>query len=630
MTRSKLDHSKPLRKKLLPLCIGIASCGLTAPLVQAVTFGSGDFEGSFTSQLSVGTSWRIQDQSDALISIGNGGTAPSNTTDDGNNNFKKGDQFSTIFKGSHDLSLRYNNVGGFFRVKYWYDTELNDENHNHGHIANGYQSNQQLNDDGFSDFAKFSGFELMDAYVFAELELGEMPLDVRLGRQVLSWGESTFIQGGVNIINPFDVSAFRRPGAEIKEGLIPVEMLSINLGITDNLSLEAFYQLKWAKTELEGCGTYFSTSDFAADGCNALPFAATVPDQGYQATLPLLRTSDVEPDDDGQFGFAVRYLVDSIDTEFGAYFINYHSRNPLINATRSSVLGDITLPASLGGVVVQNVPLAHAALASTLAAQLTPVVGAADAAFLASQMISTSFNATYNLVFPEDIQVYGLSFATNIGEWAVSGEYSYRPELPVQINGNDVLAAGTLNDATIFLPGQTGNAILAGVAPGQSAAGWREFEYSQAQVTLLRFFDQVMGASRLTLIGEAGAGYVHDYNEAFNYGRNTVFGLESQGGSGGYMTKFSWGYRVRAGLEYPNLLAGVTVKPTMSFLHDMKGNSPSPGQQFLEDRKTLGLGVNFEYLSRYSAGINMTRYFGKDYNPLEDRDFVSLTASVSF
>ena len=48
---------------------------------------------------------------------------------------------------------------------------------------------------------------------------------MRAGKQVVNWGESTFIGGGINSINPIDVSAFRRPGAEIKEGLIPVNML---------------------------------------------------------------------------------------------------------------------------------------------------------------------------------------------------------------------------------------------------------------------------------------------------------------------------------------------------------------------------------------------------------------------
>ena len=37
------------------------------------------------------------------------------------------------------------------------------------------------------------------------------------------------------------------------------------------------------------------------------------------------------------------------------------------------------------------------------------------------------------LDFPEDIRLYGLSFNTNIGDWAFSGEYGFRPNQPLQV-----------------------------------------------------------------------------------------------------------------------------------------------------------------------------------------------------
>ena len=132
----------------------------------------------------------------------------------------------------------------------------------------------ELNDDGFNDYAKFSGIELLDAFIYGEFELGDMYLDARLGRQVVSWGESTFIRGGINAINPIDVAAFRRPGAEIKEGLLPVSMLYANLAVTDTLSAEAFYQLKFEETAIDGCGTFFSANDLTAEGCDTLTLGA--------------------------------------------------------------------------------------------------------------------------------------------------------------------------------------------------------------------------------------------------------------------------------------------------------------------------------------------------------------------
>ncbi len=84
----------------------------------------------------------------------------------------------------------------------------------------------------------------------------------------MSWGESTFIGSGINSINPIDVSAFRRPGAEIKEGLIPVNMFYVSQSLTDNLSAEAFYQIEWDQTVVDNCGTFFSQPDIIADGCD--------------------------------------------------------------------------------------------------------------------------------------------------------------------------------------------------------------------------------------------------------------------------------------------------------------------------------------------------------------------------
>lgn len=69
------------------------------------------------------------------------------------------------------------------------------------------------------------------------------------------------------------MSAFRRPGAEIKEGLIPVNMFYVSQSLTENLSAEAFYQLEWDQTVVDNCGTFFG-GIIAADGCTEnLPYA---------------------------------------------------------------------------------------------------------------------------------------------------------------------------------------------------------------------------------------------------------------------------------------------------------------------------------------------------------------------
>lgn len=582
-----LSRRHPLRSVILAALV-------CSPTAHAVDFNLGDVQGTFNSQISIGASWRAEDPERSNISVGNSGTALSNTPDDGTQNFNKGATFSKIVKGVHDLKLTYENYGAFLRGKYWYDFKLENDGVDHGHIANNYVPGAKLNDDDFSDFGKFSGAELLDAFVYGSFEVGSMPLDLRVGKQVVSWGESTFIQGGINSINPIDVSAFRRPGAEIKEGLLPVNMIYANLGATNNLSLEGFYQINWSKTEIDGCGTYFSTVDFAADGCNALPFAASLPDQtnlGVPGAV-LNRTSDEEPDDSGQFGLAARYYGEGLDTEFGAYYLNYHSRAPYISGNKSTTGFNSLVPA-LGG---------------------TP---------------DTDFDGTYKIVFPEDIQVFGLSAATNVGSWAISGELSFRPDMPIQINGNDLLT-GILTDG---LAGSAAD-LFSSLAPGGSADGFDEYDVYQAQATAIKFFDQVFGASRLTLVSEVGMTYIDSFREAdeggHRYGRNPIFGTAAAGEKEGFVTQFAWGYRARANLRYSDVFAGVNLTPTLAWSHDVEGYSPAPAQQFNEGRKAMSLGLNADYMETYTAGLSYTRFFGGKFNELRDRDFIAFTLGASF
>ena len=82
---------------------------------QAVSFNIGEIEGQFDSSLSVGASWGMRDADKKLVGVSNGGTGQASTGDDGRLNFKKGETFSKIFKGIHDLELKYGDSGVFVR-----------------------------------------------------------------------------------------------------------------------------------------------------------------------------------------------------------------------------------------------------------------------------------------------------------------------------------------------------------------------------------------------------------------------------------------------------------------------------------------------------------------------------------
>lgn len=612
-----------LRLAKLPLVTLISS--LMWNPAHALEFSLGDVEGRFDSNISVGASWRMGDRDPSLISALNGGKATGNAVnDDGNLNFNKNDSFSKIFKGVHDLSLSYDNVGAFVRGKYWYDFELKDESQRWGNGPSGYATNKPLNDDGFNDYAKFSGAEILDAFVYGNFDLGEMPGTVRLGRQVVSWGESTFIQGGINAINPIDVAAFRRPGAEIKEGLLPVNMLFGSLGVTDNLSAEAFYQLEWEETAIDGCGTYFSTVDYIAQGCDKLTLGSAAVLSGFPqfasdsaanaAGFFVERGADIEAKDEGQFGLAFRYFAEELNsTEFGFYYMNYHSRLPVASGVTTGS-DQMTNTGNTQPFIPDNL-LFHG-----------------DDPLLQQ-------NPVYFSEYLEDIELLGLSFATTAGEVALSGEVSHQKDMPLQINGAD-LVGSILTAGTQTLPNGDQNPMNSEVfsayfgggntPSGTIISGYDRFDVTQAQMTAIKFVDRVMGASRVTLIGELAMNHIHSFSNAdqggIRYGRASEFG---QAGTDGFTTQDSFGYRARAIFSYPDAVAGINLKPSIALAHDVEGYSPvSTG--FVEGRKAISLGLKAEYRNTYNASLSYTFYDGGDFDIIKDRDFLSASFGVSF
>ncbi|MFT6463224.1 DUF1302 domain-containing protein [Halopseudomonas sp.] len=592
----------------LPLAIGLASFAGSA---NAITFNIGDVQAQFDSQLSVGASMSTQGADKRFIGVANGGEAAARTSDDGRQNYEAGDVFSKIFRGVHDLELSYGDSGAFFRGKYWYDFETKD----------GSQRFYDIDDSGRPPLVKGAGTALLDAFVYHNYTIGQNPGNVRLGRQVVSWGESTFIQNSINSINPVDVAAFRRPGAEIKEGLLPVEMLYISQGLTDNLSMEAFYQLKWHPFAIDNCGTFFG-SDTLATGCNDRLVVAGVDNpQGEQPSqLTIVRAQkDQDASDSGQFGVAFRYYAAALnDTEFGFYAMNYHSRAPFY----SSIAG---LPPGVGN----------------------PIAGYDG---------QGSGPAGYFFEYPEDIRLYGVSFATNISGTAVSGEVSYRPNMPMQINTGDQSRMALVNPAT----GQDNTHRGLTLGPGgigQEVPGYLRKEFYQAQVTAIHFVERVLGASRLALVGEAGVNYIGGLGDTTKFGRDSLFGqspyVEGDTGPGvvagqcssfqgtpvggspnaeswcendGFYTEWSSGYRLRASLDYSNVFAGINLSPNVSWSHDVTGYGPN----FSEDAKAINIGLNADYGNKYSASLSYTDFFDGKYNTNVDRDFLSASVSVNF
>ncbi len=646
------------RKKYLATAIPL----LMAAQAQSFEFFMGEIEGSLDSQISMGSSWRMEGKDDSLIQGQTPGQNNAVNNNDGDLNFEDGDSFSQILKGSHDLQISYQNVGAFVRGKYWYDGTLEDSD--------------TVDDENSHDLAKFSGAEVLDAFIYGEFDLLDMPVDVRLGKQVVSWGESTFLHGGINQINPIDVSSFRRPGAELKEGLIPVNLAFASVGLTENLSAETFYQLDYQETVTEGCGTYFSTNDFQPEGCNTINTPA--------GTITRDIDGNRTPDSDGQFGLAFRYFSDALDTEFGFYAMNIHGRSPVVSGVKANFSEEVLYPSgaldsSIQGFANQvtsptgdatdssgyDALVAAATVDAGAAAQLAALNSQAAVSVMAALTTDASANTglagfitpqSYFVEYPEDQQLMGISFASNVAGMAVSGEVTHKLDVPVQINSYRAVSASIQSEGLYqYVFAQAGGDLAAGTEQGNAIAdavardtvlaqhtslglevldtedgayssGYKTFDITQAQMTLINTFDQVLGASSIVLVAEAGYTYIHEFNSDIEFGGE----IDNNGGYDDIVTEGSWGYTGRLIGTYNDAFAGVNLSPVLAWSHDVNGVSPGPGGNFIEGEKTLGFSLNAEYQNMYTAAISYTSYFGGITNKLADRDFASISLGMQF
>lgn len=672
-------------KKPLALSIAAAMMTLAGASAQAKNFELGKFDISFDSTFSAGASWRDENrnwndnvgksnhpqvtsgfnlgQYHPILNVNpdaqtvwNSDGSYSTNGDNGNLNFDPNTTFSKLIKGSHELDVRYENLGFFARGMYFYDFEMMDSDRAWTNPHSGKVNDPCRDDEARDQICR--DIRLLDAFVYGDFDIGEMPFSVRVGQQVISWGESTLISHGISELNPVDIARLKAPGAELKEAFIPFGAVWASLGVTENFNVEMFYQYSWEKTVLPAPGSYFSTNDFAGDGGQfnnvQLNFASN-PDMdldslitdlnalraqilngnvamadagnayvgGFPTKLTLREAgAENEPENGGQYGLRLSWFLPELnDTEISLYHMNYHSRRPVF----SGITADFSAAA-----------LQH------------------DVGMLATTDITydnyTDLKAfsRVELDYIEDIKLYALSFNTAIGETSVAGEISYRQDEPLQIDDVELLFAAMPQQ----LANDLGRDELDGVSqmpvfPGGSRAnGFILSDTLQAQVTLTNLWGPTLWASQFTTLLEVGGIDIRDMPDqdvlrlngpgtARNGGIAGKEGLEIalQDGveTNPFPSAFAWGYRFVAKLDYNNVLAGINVSPKVVFSHDVNGITPDPLFLFVEDRKSMSLGLSFDYQSRWSADLNYNSFFGGvgTTNQMEDRDYVSFNIKYS-
>jgi hypothetical protein len=634
---------------------------MLAPALRAVVFQWDDVKGSFDTTISVGGLFRVNDPDPAYYGITNSfngvaGKQRSVNADDGNLNYRGGQLASFLVKASHDLQLDYGKMGAFVRG-YYFNDFVN---------SNGTRARTPLSDE--ADKVVSANGELLDAYVYFKPTLGEMAANIRIGRQVLSWGESTFIPNGINSINPIDVAKLRTPGSELKEALRPLNMVAASLNLTEDLTLEAFYLLDWDRTRVDPPGSYFSTNDFVAKGGKKvyLGFGAIADSSSLGA---ISRGTDREPGNSGQWGVNLKWLAKGLnDTELGLFYMNYHSRLPVISAQTPTVPVNGAKAASDSGAILGAntafiTSLAGAVGPANVSSSLTTLIGAtltgvpasalpaalqpfyATVAGVTSQLATREFliaagTGQYLIEFPEDVHLFGASFNTSVKGIALQGEFSYRNNQPLQVDDVELLFAALSPLNARYTNNQLGTFALNTRIPG-----YRRHKVWTGQMTATKVTRGFFGAQQSTFLAEAGFVSVdlpskstlrYDGPGTFVGGDINTMTLTGNAASGSdpasaFADSFSWGYQVLMRLDYTNVFMGVNASPLIVFTHDVSGNTPLPLGNFLHGRKSFTIGSEFTFQNAWSADIRYVNFFGAGrFNLLGDRDFVSFNLKYSF
>jgi hypothetical protein len=400
--------------------VTLAVCVATA---QAMSFDFGDNEEwhlDWDTNIAYTAQWRVAKQDDSQFQYKelSGGLVDSLTrysvrlnANDGDNNFDRG---LTQNKASAvtELKLSWGDYGLFARGRAYYDDVYNNHTDltqgNYRTYNNGYDivdiNDNPLGDTAYQKYPKETvdahrdRLEMLDYFLYASGDLpGDRLYNIRLGSQVINWGEATFTAGINGLQNRADLIARNTPGVEVKEILLPTGAIYGQVDVVQDLTFEAYYQYEWKKTELNGVGSYFSDRDFLGPGAKNFLIAVSP-----NTVIGVPRLKDEGASDSGQWGAALHWIVFG-DTDLGLYYINAHNKAPAYQLNYNGIIPD-----------------------------------------------------SYTIRYFEDIQGYAGSFTTVLFDTNIQGEVSYKTGVPVVLNSGDPvkgdLASYQLGGSYVFEP----------------------------------------------------------------------------------------------------------------------------------------------------------------------------------
>ncbi|MEM5432805.1 DUF1302 domain-containing protein [Cupriavidus oxalaticus] len=599
--------------------ISLAVLGATASSAYAYDFTAGAddvIKGSLVTNITAGAGIRVKSPSCSLTGDpnANGCGAAANVDqwgfgDNGNLNYRKGQAFSTYLSATSELLLTMPGEGLKFMARGTGMYDFMAKNTERTPLAS--DAKAQIVYDA----------QLLDLWGQKDFTIGDRNAHVRLGNQVINWGESIFAQSGINATNSLDIQKLLIPGVQLKQALRPAPMLSFATGLPGGFSTEAYYQFQWNGNRYPPVGSYWSATNGFGRGAEPFtistrnfnvggPSAGTIagPDSHNASTISAINNGLVNGDFAGspffdigvpvsselpakyrpEFGLKLNYSPESLPANFALYYINYIDKSPVL----------ASLP-----------------------------------------------NGTSQFSYLGNRQLFGASANFPVGDWAIGTELSYRPHDAVALSGC-YGAGGPLDMNT--------NGV-----PGINCQQWADRKKLQFDINgilaLTRSeypFLKLLGADQANLTWEAtwiyypglsshgltrtidgqtvtqatAAGYLPWLNQGSGLGYPIAM---SQGTSSsvGATVDFNWTYD-------GTLIPGWQVTPGVTFMTSLYGYTPTFTGNYLQGAKAVNLYVLFnQNPTKWQAGVNFTAFFGGHQSvgqPYADRNFIGAFVTRNF
>jgi hypothetical protein len=420
------------------------------------------------------------------------------------------------------------------------------------------------------------GGELLDAFVFGNWDIGETALGVRLGQHTVFWGQSllgmgaiTGIAGSMAAID--GAKALAVPGSEAQELFLPANKISSVWQLTDNLTLNGYYEFDHKINRLPETGSYWSPQEVLTE--NSQCFVLAPGSATTRRTCMKVRDNKVK--DSGEYGFNLQYTIERWNLETSLVYINGSDR------ITSGVYG------TLGGVDPAKV------------AQFARPwdEGGANAAVIGE----------WGWVFKKEIETFGLALSKEMFDISFGMDIVYRKN------------AGLNPDFTASL-----TRAFAGGTPADYSSDPDDYPGATGDtwgvvINGLGFLNSEWG---LWDGGSWLVEYTSSWLDEFN--KNEQFADENMH-EGRVTTQIAAVFKPTWYQVFP----GWDMSLPMSVAYGIDGEQPPQGSVLEEEIGNASVGVSFLVNEVWILDAKYSAYFGPSdpgtTGPLNDRDNVSLT-----